>query len=225
MVNPEACTSAELYGAADEASGDWHEGLLPRLLRTSYGQERESKWLVLDGDVHSLWMDGLRTVFGDTGTLLVRNKEALVVAPATRFLIETSTLQHGTPQALGQCGVVMVRADPHQWHTVLDHWVEGCAVVHRAPLKRCFDHYVPVVLEHVASAVAAATWTTVVPRTPSTYVSSVCALVESLLATAQLASDTKVPAATAQREASVWVVFHMPEGDGAICRHCISSSK
>ena len=66
-VNPKALTSDELYGFMT-LSKDWKDGVLSIIMRAMskewapYSSYQTGKWVVLDGDIDSIWIESMNTV-------------------------------------------------------------------------------------------------------------------------------------------------------------------
>lgn len=80
VINPKACCLNDLYGRYEEATGEWHEGLLPDACRKAMSTFNsddlisvdksqcpgQHTWIVLDGPVDSQWVENLNTVLDDS---------------------------------------------------------------------------------------------------------------------------------------------------------------
>jgi hypothetical protein len=82
VVNPAALAPAELFGAADLATGRWRDGVLPRVLRGACrGDAAEETWVVLDGTIDRSWAEDLSALLDDNRVLTLPSGERLAVPP------------------------------------------------------------------------------------------------------------------------------------------------
>jgi len=56
-LNPKAVTTRELYGYVSATTREWHDGILPALMREFAGAaDARPKWMVLDGEVRYIYI-------------------------------------------------------------------------------------------------------------------------------------------------------------------------
>lgn len=69
-INPLALSNDELYGSFDEATHEWQDGVLARIMRTVCKDELpDQKWILFDGPVDTLWIESMNTTLDDNKLL------------------------------------------------------------------------------------------------------------------------------------------------------------
>ena len=69
-INPLALSNDELYGSFDEATHEWQDGVLARIMRTVCKDESpDQKWILFDGPVDTLWIESMNTTLDDNKLL------------------------------------------------------------------------------------------------------------------------------------------------------------
>eukprot|EP00882_Tetradesmus_deserticola_P020245 GHRQ01021832.1.p1 GENE.GHRQ01021832.1~~GHRQ01021832.1.p1 ORF type:complete len:149 (+),score=47.74 GHRQ01021832.1:87-533(+) len=69
-INPLALSNDELYGSFEEATHEWRDGVLARLMRTACKDESpDQKWILFDGPVVTLWIESMNTTLDDNKLL------------------------------------------------------------------------------------------------------------------------------------------------------------
>jgi hypothetical protein len=69
-INPLSLSNDELYGSFDEATHEWKDGVLARIMRTVCKDEApDQKWIFFDGPVDTLWIESMNTTLDDNKLL------------------------------------------------------------------------------------------------------------------------------------------------------------
>jgi dynein heavy chain len=77
-INPLALSNNELYGAFDEATHEWTDGILARIMRTVCKDESsDQKWILFDGPVDTLWIESMNTLLDDNKLLTLLSGERI----------------------------------------------------------------------------------------------------------------------------------------------------
>jgi dynein heavy chain len=93
IINPKAVTTKELFGTIQQATGEWKDGILSTVMRDFTKVENtHDKWIMLDGDVDTLWIESLNTVMDDNKILTLASNERIPLLPHMRLIFEIGTL-------------------------------------------------------------------------------------------------------------------------------------
>ena len=81
-INPLAVSNAELYGSTDEATHEWQDGILARIMRTVCAEySLDQKWILFDGPVDTLWIESMNTLLDDNRLLTLLSGERISMPP------------------------------------------------------------------------------------------------------------------------------------------------
>mgnify|MGYP001219064250 CR=1 FL=1 len=92
VINPKAITVNEMYGYMTLAK-DWKDGILSIIMRgmakndrdLGYTETQTNKWIVLDGDVDTLWIESMNTVMDANKVLTLVSNERIPLTPQMRM--------------------------------------------------------------------------------------------------------------------------------------------
>eukprot|EP00605_Chrysophyceae_sp_TOSAG23-4_P001019 GSChrysophyteH1.ASY1.ANO1.1120.1 assembled CDS len=93
-VNPKSVNTDELYGYMT-LSKDWRDGVLSIIMRnmsknvSPYHVSQVSKWVVLDGDIDSIWIESMNTVMDDNKVLTLNATPATVSRAGILYINDT----------------------------------------------------------------------------------------------------------------------------------------
>jgi hypothetical protein len=69
-INPLALSNDELYGSFEEATHEWQDGVLARIMRGACKDESpDQKWILFDGPVDTMWIESMNTTLDDNKLL------------------------------------------------------------------------------------------------------------------------------------------------------------
>eukprot|EP00041_Stephanoeca_diplocostata_P039521 m.1633795 g.1633795 ORF g.1633795 m.1633795 type:complete len:4492 (+) comp25411_c0_seq1:204-13679(+) len=148
-LNPKACTNHELYGYINMATRDWVDGLFSSLMRDMANINTDhNKWLVLDGDIDTMWIESLNTVMDDNKILTLASNERIPLNPTMRMLFEIANLSYASPATVSRAGILFVNPTDLGWQPVIQSWIDQLeSPGQRSNLMILFEKYVPTLLE------------------------------------------------------------------------------
>jgi len=148
-INPKACTNHELYGYINMATRDWVDGLFSSLMRDMANIENDyNKWLVMDGDIDTMWIESLNTVMDDNKILTLASNERIPLNPTMRMLFEIANLTYASPATVSRAGILFVNPTDLGWQPCVQSWIDQLESPNqRANLMMLFEKYVPSCLD------------------------------------------------------------------------------
>ena len=152
VVNPKAVTADELFGHMD-ATKEWRDGVLSIILRNMrnnvapFAANMSHKWVVLDGDVDSLWIENLNSVMDDNKMLTLVNNERIPFDPSMRMLFEVHKLDNATPATISRAAMLYVNKEDIGWTGIIESWV-----ARRVDLQDICHNFTSVCIRHVGAA-------------------------------------------------------------------------
>ena len=148
-LDPKAVTNHELFGAINLATRDWVDGLFSSIMRDVSNMANESpKWIVLDGDIDTKWIESLNTVMDDNKILTLASNERISLKPAMRLLFEISNLTYASPATVSRAGILFINATDLGWSPFVTSWLERLeSPGQKANLMILFEKYVPPCIE------------------------------------------------------------------------------
>ncbi|XP_066140827.1 dynein axonemal heavy chain 10 [Euwallacea fornicatus] len=172
-LNPKAVSVNELYGILDPLTRDWTDGLLSNILRemNKPTEKPERRYLLLDGDIDTLWIENMNSVMDDNKLLTLANGERIrLQTPVCALLFEVGDLQHASPSTVSRVGMVYVDPKNLGYQPYWDRWINS----RKHPLERIafsefYNKIVPdliaYVLEGILGKRRVSPLRTVIPRT------------------------------------------------------------
>ena len=125
VINPKAVTTRELYGYIQPSTREWKDGVLSTVMRDFAAiQNTHDKWIVLDGDVDTIWIESLNTVMDDNKILTLASNERIPLLPHMRMIFEIGSLQYASPATVSRAGIIYVNESDVGWGPYYQSWVD-----------------------------------------------------------------------------------------------------
>ena len=149
-LNPKSLSPKELYGYITAATREWRDGLLSDVMR-SLGliPNEDPKWIALDGDLDTLWIESMNSVMDMNKTLTLASNERIPLKPHMRMLFEMRDLAHASLATVTRAGVLYISDDRgHQWRARLSQWIKGRGENEQVKrvLSKFAEKYIPATL-------------------------------------------------------------------------------
>ena len=66
------------------------------------------KWIILDGDLDSNWIESMNSVMDDNKILTLASNERIVLKPHMRLIFEIRNLKFATPATVSRAGILYI---------------------------------------------------------------------------------------------------------------------
>ena len=194
VVNPKSVTTDELYGYMT-LTKDWRDGVLSIIMRnmskniSPYSVHQTGKWVVLDGDIDSVWIESMNTVMDDNKVLTLVSNERIPLSESMRMVFEIHSLKNATPATVSRAGILYINDTDIGYAPFVDSWLQlkmmgedaKTSAATPLPLQDLFDKYLPQIITMISKL------TSVVPLPLINQVQTLCYILDGILQT------TKVP--------------------------------
>lgn len=125
-INPKSINLRELYGADDEATQEWKDGVLAVTMRKCIQHDDSCwKWVVFDGPVDAIWIENMNTVLDDNRKLCLASGESIRLAPRHTMVFEVEDLAVASPATVSRCGMVYMEPGGLGWEPIFQSWLEA----------------------------------------------------------------------------------------------------
>ena len=92
LLNPKAITQAHLYGAFDEVTHQWSDGIVAEPIRLVVRDDSDNyHWIIFDGPVDALWIESMNTVLDDNKKLCLISGKIIALTPEMRMMFEVAS--------------------------------------------------------------------------------------------------------------------------------------
>ena len=152
-VAPKAVTMGQLYGAYDDATREWQDGVLAYWVRTFAGvRNHDRKWIVCDGPVDADWIENLNTALDDNKKLCLASGQIIQLPAELNIVFEAENLLQASPATVSRCGMVFHEPQLMGTDPMLASWCDGLQKHECLPalclpaFRKCFDRYLPTTL-------------------------------------------------------------------------------
>jgi dynein heavy chain len=128
ILNPKSISAGELYGQFNMMTGEWFDGIVPKLFRESVAAAEVNdnrKWIVFDGPVDAVWIENMNTVLDDNRMLCLANSERIKMAGTMHMVFEVMDLAVASPATVSRCGMVFMEQVHVGIYSLFSSWLEG----------------------------------------------------------------------------------------------------
>jgi dynein heavy chain len=95
----------EFYGVISLATREWKDGLFSCMMRDlSRIPDANPKWIVLDGDLDTNWIESMNSVMDDNKLLTLASNERIPLLPHMRLIFEIRDLVFASPATVSRAG-------------------------------------------------------------------------------------------------------------------------
>eukprot|EP00516_Mucochytrium_quahogii_P000925 CAMPEP_0203746968 /NCGR_PEP_ID=MMETSP0098-20131031/2236_1 /ASSEMBLY_ACC=CAM_ASM_000208 /TAXON_ID=96639 /ORGANISM=" , Strain NY0313808BC1" /LENGTH=4160 /DNA_ID=CAMNT_0050635227 /DNA_START=190 /DNA_END=12669 /DNA_ORIENTATION=+ len=179
-LNPKTQDASGLYGYISMATREWKDGLLSKTMRDLGNvQDKDPKWIILDGDLDANWIESMNSVMDDNKMLTLASNERIPLFPHMRMIFEIRDLAYATPATTSRAGIIYISTDRgSQWRSLIAAWVQKKEYEDhiREALSELFEKYVPTTLTEIKRR-----FKTIVPVEPTSMVSSLLQMLDSMI--------------------------------------------
>jgi len=139
--NPKAIRAQEMYGEADNQSGEWTTGIFAALwAKYNSRNNAYNTWIIADGPVDAIWIENLNTVLDDNKILTLANGDRLPMTDNVKMMFEVETLVNASPATVSRAGIIYVSETDLDWGPVIESWVQKRPDVERQNILRSLIH-------------------------------------------------------------------------------------
>ena len=147
-INPLALSNDELYGSFDEATHEWTDGVLAKIMRNVCKDESANqKWILMDGPVDTLWIESMNTLLDDNKLLTLLSGERIMMSPQVSVLFEVEDLSQASPATVSRAGMIYFNVEDLGWRPFVQSWLETrrertSSMEISDALSKCTDKYI-----------------------------------------------------------------------------------
>ena len=180
-LNPKSITAGELYGRFNDLSGEWYDGLVPKLVRSCTADTQGYRhWVIFDGPVDAVWIENMNTVLDDNKTLCLANSERIKLSSDMHMMFEVEDLKVASPATVSRCGMVFMEQVQVGTIPLVDTWLATDIAETFGPQVKCISdlikEYADGVIDYVMDFCSAH-----IPSSHMNLMMSLVRLCESLL--------------------------------------------
>jgi len=104
----------ELFGKYNSEVRLWQEGIFTEFYREfSKDNSSKKKWLILDGNIDSMWAENLNSILDDNKKMSIPNGESIYLSNGMALIMETDSLNAATPATISRCGLIFMETNKY----------------------------------------------------------------------------------------------------------------
>ena len=126
-LNPKVVNCDELYGVVHIQTREWIDGLMSNTMRR-LGQipDTNPKWIILDGDLSTEWVESMNSVMDDNKILTLASNERIPLKPHMKLIFEIRDLRFASPATVSRAGILYISDfDGYQWESYVRAWIKN----------------------------------------------------------------------------------------------------
>jgi len=179
-LNPKTVSTLDLYGYINPA-GEWRMGLLSYWMKyfSEEIKDDRTKWIVLDGDLDTKWIESMNSVMDDSKMLTLASNDRIVLKLYMRLLFEIRDLRFASPATVSRAGIIYISDnDGYQYEAYFKSWIakQEYSADKQKELETCFANHVKKILFELKKS-----YKFVVPVVDVSMVTCLCKLLQALV--------------------------------------------
>ena len=178
---------------------DWKDGCLSIVMRGMSFDDRDmgyydwqtTKWIVLDDDVDTLWIESMNTVMDANKMLTLVSNERIPLTNAMRMVFEIDSIDNGSPATVSRAGMLYINETDIGWRPYVDSWIQRQPDITEEDEKRLgrlVDKYMLSIMENTRKGLKK-----IIPIQVLSQSMSVCSLLQGVLNTSGGVSSMSEP--------------------------------